>query len=171
MHEPLKNCPFCGGDARHDAHADDCYFILHRKMKGSGADMSPAFEVLEAWNRRASLSLPAAGQEPVAWRTFDGEGGYDYRTYDGNENYRAEWEKRNPNHKGWVEPLYAPQPAPVREPAATDTARLDYMQAHPEKFIRYRKGKWTFLGFTNYEFDMHQTLREAIDASAREPAK
>ena len=52
MHEPLKNCPFCGGDARHDAHADDCYFILHRKFKNSGADMSPAFEVLAAWNRR-----------------------------------------------------------------------------------------------------------------------
>jgi hypothetical protein len=66
----------------------------------------------KAWQARASLSLPAAGQEPVAWRTFDGEGGYDYRTYDDNENYRAEWEQRNPNHKGWVEPLYAaPQPA------------------------------------------------------------
>lgn len=50
---------------------------------------------------------PAAPeQEPVAWRTFDGEGGYDYRTYDDNENYRDEWERRNPSHKGWVEPLY-----------------------------------------------------------------
>lgn len=57
---------------------------------------------------------------------------------------------------------------PAGEPTATDTARLDYMQAHPEKFIRYHKGKWAFLGFTNYEFDMHPTLREAIDASARE---
>jgi hypothetical protein len=45
-------------------------------------------------------------QEPVAWRTFDLEGGYDYRTYDDNENYRDEWDRRNPNHKGWVEPLY-----------------------------------------------------------------
>ena len=59
---------------------------------------------------------PAAGQEPVAWRTFDGEGGYDYRTYDDNENYREEWGRRNPNHKGWVDPLYAaPQPV-AREP-------------------------------------------------------
>jgi hypothetical protein len=46
-------CPFCNGDARHDAHSDDCYFILHRKLKGSGADMSSALEVLKAWNRRA----------------------------------------------------------------------------------------------------------------------
>lgn len=48
----------------------------------------------------------AEKHEPVAWRTFDGEGGYDYRTYDDNENYRDEWERRNPSHKGWVEPLY-----------------------------------------------------------------
>ncbi len=46
-------------------------------------------------------------QEPVAWRTFDGEGGYDYRNFAGNEDYQAVWEARNPNHKGWVEPLYA----------------------------------------------------------------
>lgn len=66
MHEPLKNCPFCGGDARHDAHADDCYFILHRKFKNSGADMSPAFEVLAAWNRRTPQPTQAqAGAVPL----------------------------------------------------------------------------------------------------------
>ena len=63
--------------------------------------------------------LPAEPeQEPVAWRTFDGEGGYDYRTYDDNENYRDEWDKRNPNHKGWVEPLYTHPPR--REPPLTE---------------------------------------------------
>jgi hypothetical protein len=45
--------------------------------------------------------------EPVAWRTFDGEGGYDYRSYEMNENYDKEWAERNPNHAHWVEPLYA----------------------------------------------------------------
>jgi len=44
---------------------------------------------------------------PVAWRTFDGEGGYDYRTYDMNESYAEDYAKRNPNHAHWVEPLYA----------------------------------------------------------------
>lgn len=59
-------CPFCGGDARHDAHADDCYFILHRKFKNSGADMSPAFEVLAAWNRRTTQPTQAqAGAVPL----------------------------------------------------------------------------------------------------------
>jgi len=45
-------------------------------------------------------------QEPVAWRTFDGEGGYDYCSYEDNENYADDWNKRNPNHKGWVDKLY-----------------------------------------------------------------
>lgn len=55
--------------------------------------------------------------EPVAWRTFDGEGGYDYRTYADNENYAAEWAQRNPRHVGWVEPLYTapPQRKPLTE--------------------------------------------------------
>ena len=51
-------------------------------------------------------------QEPVAWRTFDGEGGYDYRSYEDNENYKLGWDARNPNHIGWVEPLY---PAPAQK--------------------------------------------------------
>ena len=50
------------------------------------------------------LAQPEQG--PVAWRTFDGEGGYDYRSYEDNESYADDWDKRNPNHKGWVEPLY-----------------------------------------------------------------
>lgn len=49
-------------------------------------------------------------EEPVAWRTFDGEGGYDYRSYEMNEAYDKEWAERNPNHKGWVEPLYTAPP-------------------------------------------------------------
>lgn len=56
---------------------------------------------------RAALEKQA---EPVAWRTFDGEGGYDYRTYEDNEDYAAEWAKRNPRHVGWVDPLYTTPP-------------------------------------------------------------
>ena len=47
--------------------------------------------------------------EPVAWRTFDGEGGYDFRSYDDNEDYHSKWDARNPNHKSWVEPLFSPK--------------------------------------------------------------
>ena len=49
-------------------------------------------------------------QEPVAWRTFDGEGGYDYRPYEDNESYADDWNKRNPNHVGWVDKLYTHAP-------------------------------------------------------------
>jgi hypothetical protein len=57
-------------------------------------------------------------QEPLAWRTFDGEGGYDYRTYENNEDYADEWNKRNAKHKGWVEPLYTSPPQ--RQPLTDD---------------------------------------------------
>jgi hypothetical protein len=64
-------------------------------------------------------------QEPVAWRTFDGEGGYEYRTYDMNEDYANDWEKRNPNHKGWVDPLYK-DPTPCQTcQALARTVMLD----------------------------------------------
>ena len=51
-------------------------------------------------------ALAQPEQEPVAWRTFDGEGGYDYRSYEDNESYADDWNKRNPNHVGWVDALY-----------------------------------------------------------------
>ena len=59
---------------------------------------------------RQAVAQALAQSEPVAWRTFDGEGGYDYRTYENNEDYADEWDKRNPKHKGWVEPLYTTPP-------------------------------------------------------------
>lgn len=44
---------------------------------------------------------------PVAWRTFDGEGGWDYRDYELNENYHQEYIARNGDrYSHWVEPLY-----------------------------------------------------------------
>jgi hypothetical protein len=45
-------------------------------------------------------------QKPVAWRTFNGEGGYGSRSYADNENYQLGWAARNPNHVGVVELLY-----------------------------------------------------------------
>ena len=70
-------CPFCGGDARHDAHADDCYFILHRKFNNSGADMSLAFEVLDAWNRRAPQPVVREPLTPDQVKAIALEAGYD----------------------------------------------------------------------------------------------
>jgi len=63
------------------------------------------------WKACAASQQPSGG-EVVAWRTFDGEGGYEYRDFEGNENYADEWAKRNPQHKGWVEPLTLATPKP-----------------------------------------------------------
>ena len=61
------------------------------------------------WLSVVADRLEAAQGEPVAWREFDGEGGYDYRSYEGNENFRDEYRARNPGatYWDWVEPLYA----------------------------------------------------------------
>ena len=71
-----------------------------------------ALQALHNENERLGLYKDAyAEQEPVAWRTFDGEGLYFYCSYEDNETYADVWNKRNPNHKGWVEPLYTIPPA------------------------------------------------------------
>lgn len=59
----------------------------------------------------------------MAWREFDGEGGYDYRTYDDNENFRDEYIKRNgQRYASWVEPLYTapPQRQPLTDEEIDD---------------------------------------------------
>jgi len=64
-------------------------------------------------NEKAITAIKAALEakdEPVAWRTFDGEGGYDYHTYEYNEDYAVKWDANNPKHKGWVEPLFTTPP-------------------------------------------------------------
>lgn len=64
---PLLPCPFCGGDARNDAHADDCYFILHKAMVNApNADLSMVPDVLKAWNRRAAIAQ-AQSCVPAGW--------------------------------------------------------------------------------------------------------
>jgi hypothetical protein len=52
--------------------------------------------------------------EPVAWSTFDGEGGYDYRSYIDNEDYLDRYRKLNSSstYFNWVEPLYKARKQP-----------------------------------------------------------
>ena len=73
-------------------------------------------ELADAARRAINYALEA-NDEPVAWREFDGEGGYYFRTYEYNEDYAAKWDVNNPNHKGWVEPLYThpPQRKPLTD--------------------------------------------------------
>jgi hypothetical protein len=94
-------------------NGEGSYFGLEGAMDGyySGCfDIDGTNKLTNKTMTALRAALAQEEQEPVAWRTFDGEGGYDYRTYDDNENYRDEWDRRNPNHKGWVEPLYTHPP-------------------------------------------------------------
>jgi hypothetical protein len=110
-----------------------------------GMDISPinaAFDKAES-AREALKAALAEPVQPVAWRTFDGEGGYDYRTYEDNEDYAAEWAKRNPRHVGWVEPVYtAPPQRPVgtvQEPVAwmvyTEGGTSAYVTDNPNDLV------------------------------------
>jgi len=49
-----------------------------------------------------------------------------------------------------------------------DAARLDFIERHPEMSLRHRKGKWAFLGFTNYEYEMLPSLRASVDATRKQ---
>ena len=78
--------------------------------------------------------LPAQQeQEPVAWRTFDGEGGYDYCSYEDNESYADDWSKRNPNHAGWVDKLYTHSQL---EPPTVDVRILQAVSDEYNAWIR-----------------------------------
>lgn len=61
---------------------------------------------------------------------------------------------------------------PAPEPDATkvvsvpdDTELLDFVAQHPEMTLRCHKKRWVFIGFTNYEYEVFKTPREAIAAA------
>ena len=64
----------------------------------------------------------------------------------------------------------APTPAAQADTVLEDAARLDFIEKHPDMRFRHRKGKWAFGGFTNYEYEMLPSLREAIDAARKQGA-
>jgi hypothetical protein len=88
-----------------------CYGIIGKLLAQPEQDYERGF--IDGMQKQMQSSVDKAvnriaqpEQEPVAWRTFDGEGGYDYRSYEDNESYADDWNKRNPNHVGWVDELY-----------------------------------------------------------------
>lgn len=42
---------------------------------------------------------------------------------------------------------------------------VDHIQSHPEISLRYHKKRWSFIGFTNYEYDTFETVRQAISTA------
>jgi len=71
---------------------------------------------------------------------------------------------------GWIaRASHGQAPATVQaDSVQEDAARLDFIERHPEMSLRHRKGRWAFLGFTNYEYEMLPSLRAAIDATRKQ---
>lgn len=142
----LLPCPFCGGDARHDAHADDCYFVLHRELnKAPDADLSLHTEVLAAWNRRSPQAV--AGGEPVY--AFRRKGLDDFCTCDARRYAEL---STKPNL--FEVRVFYTAPQPVGEPVA-------WQGAHDPTDLYYRKPP---------QADVHPLYRAAPQpAPVREP--
>lgn len=67
MHEPLKNCPFCGGRAEFNEHDEKCYFTVLAKAKAAPkGDVSGIAELIPAWNRRIGIDLTRTQWQPIA---------------------------------------------------------------------------------------------------------
>ena len=78
---------------------------------------------------------------PVAWRTFDGEGGYDYRSFEDNENHKEDYIKRNGDkYKDWVEPLYT-TPQQRTWVGLTDEDEIDWDGVDAMSFARAIEAK------------------------------
>jgi len=119
-------CPYCKQPAQQEPVAWMYDWICDGKLlEGWIAHKESEIPRSLASNIRPLYTSPPAQQEPVAWREFDGEGDYFYRDYYMNEQYAQEWDQRNPNHKGWVEPLYLAPPAQRTWVGLTDEERME----------------------------------------------
>jgi hypothetical protein len=75
-------------------------------------------------------------QEPVAWRTFDGEGGYEFRYYQDNEEYQQRFIERNgEQYASWVEPLYTAPPK--REWQSLTDEDIDWIKGSANRALGY----------------------------------
>jgi hypothetical protein len=93
---------------------DDDYDALSQKQLASiKHDTRISFEDAAV---RATHKVMADEQKPVAWRTFDGDNGYNYIDYENNKDYCYWLEELHSKHKGWGEPLYTTPPVAQQRP-------------------------------------------------------
>ena len=107
--EPMSDAEIRREKQERNSRVADLYDELARA--GKHGHYESLFRIVRIEVERAIAARDAQWREmlgePVAWQTFDGEGGYEYRAYEENEGYAEDWAKRNPRHAGWVSPLYA----------------------------------------------------------------
>lgn len=46
-----------------------------------------------------------------------------------------------------------------------DSERLNFIESQNHRTLRFYKKRWSFEGFTNYEYSVFKSLREAIDSA------
>jgi len=94
-------------------------------------------DTLKAAYASLSGSLAQPEQEPVAWRTFDGEGNYDFLEYEANESYRDEYIKCNgTKYASWVDPLYTTPPQ--RKPLTDEEIAKAWAQSKGDILMRLK---------------------------------
>ena len=58
-----------------------------------------------------------------------------------------------------------PQRETVEAAGNPDSEHLDWLEAHPEFWLRVHKGRWSCTPITNYPYNSYSTLREALRAA------
>lgn len=56
-------------------------------------------------------------------------------------------------------------------PLVEDAERINFVEAHPERYLRCHKRRWSFVGSVSHEYDVFRDMREAIDAARAETGK
>lgn len=107
----LMACPCCEGEAKEmytPCSAIRWIACLKCGLETKGFGNAEAAE--KAWNTRVAPAedVRAVVEEPVAWRSFDGEGGYDFT--DDHETGERWLQVNGPS---WVTPLFDHPPRPA----------------------------------------------------------
>lgn len=56
-----------------------------------------------------------------------------------------------------------------RDDILADAARLDFVEANTNRYLRSWKKHWSFVGMTNYTYEVFRSLRDAIDHAMKDP--
>ena len=152
MHEPLKNCPFCGEAAKHSFNS------LYGDMSMASCKSCGATAYAPKWNRRAVLAKwgqPAQAAEPVAW--LDPWTGTKVTT-----DYDAYGKHGIPRYT-------APQPSPTAQAAQAASVQEDAALWH--WLAEYLVGPRTELDDEIVASETVNDLRKLVEAAIKQGEK